>query len=149
MHLAHANAALMLTSYDDPRMADFVAELDPVNATADSSPGFVWRLDGDKVDFDIDEEAARIFGIENLLFNMSVWESVDALEQYTYKSNHIDVVRKRAKWFEKPTRSPFVLWWVEPGHLPSIAEAKSRFDALWRDGPSREAFTFANRYPPA
>lgn len=134
----------MLTTYEDPLMADFVAALDPVNAAADSSPGFVWRLAGD----DVDEEAARIFGMEKLLFNMSVWESVDALEAYTYNSGHIDVVRKRSKWFEKPTRSPFVLWWVDPGHVPTIAEAKSRFELLWEKGPSPEAFTFAQRFTP-
>lgn len=134
----------MRTSYDDPLMADFVAALDPVNAAADSSPGFVWRL----ADDDVDEEAARIFGLDKLLFNMSVWESVDALETYTYNSGHIDVVRKRSKWFEKPVRSPLVLWWIEPGSLPTIAEAKLRFDLLWENGPSPEAFTFANRFSP-
>jgi len=142
MHLAHANAAVMISNYEDPLMADFVSQLDPVNAAADLSPGFVWRL----ADDDVDEEAARIFEIDNLLFNMSVWESVDALEDYTYKSNHIEVVRKRGKWFEKPKRSPFVLWWIEPDHLPTIAEAKSRFDLLWENGPSPEAFTFASRF---
>jgi uncharacterized protein DUF3291 len=99
MHLAHANAAVMISDYEDPLMADFVAQLDPVNATADSSPGFVWRL----ADDDVDEEA---------------------------------------------TRSPFVLWWIESGHLPTIAEAKTRFDLLWADGPSPVAFTFATRFSP-
>ena len=148
MHLAHANAAVMLSSYEDPSMADFVAQLDPVNAAADSSPGFVWRLDDSNVEFDIDEEAAKIFGVDSLLFNMSVWESIDALEEFTYKSNHHDVVRERAKWFQKPTRSPFVLWWIEEGHLPSIEEAKQRFDMLWDGGPSADAFTFAARFRP-
>ena len=129
-------------------MADFVAQLDPVNAEADSSPGFVWRLDDANVDFDIDEQAAKIFGIDKLLFNMSVWETIEALEEFTYKSNHLDVVRERAKWFEKPTRSPFVLWWVEEGHIPSIEEAKQRFDLLWANGPMPDAFTFAVRFAP-
>lgn len=145
MHLAHANAAVMISNYDDPLMADFVAQLDPVNAAADSSPGFVWRLN----DENADDDAARVFGTDRLLFNMSVWESVDALEEYTYKSNHIDVVRKRGKWFEKPTRSPFVLWWVENGHIPTIEEAKARFDLLWQEGPTPEAFTFAKRFDPS
>jgi len=149
MHLAHANAAVMISNYEAPLMADFVAQLDPVNAAADLSPGFVWRLDDSNVDFDIDEQAAKIFGTKKLLFNMSVWETVEALEEFTYKSDHLDVVRERAKWFEKPTRSPFVLWWIEEGHIPTIEEAKLRFDMLWDGGPTPDAFTFTTRFAPA
>ena len=144
MHLAHANAAVMLGSYDDPLMADFVALLEPVNAAADVSPGFVWRFDDD----DADDAVAKIFGTDSLLFNMSVWESVEALEEFTYMSNHIDVLRKRGKWFEKPTRSPFVMWWIEEGHIPGIDEAKMKFDLLWKSGPTSGAFTFAKRFEP-
>jgi hypothetical protein len=143
MHLAQANAAVILTSYEDPQMADFVAQLDEVNATADTAPGFVWRFieeDDDTV------EIARLFGIDNLLFNMSVWDSIDTLEAWVYSGTHLDVVRKRAKWFEKPARSPLVLWWVEDGHVPTIEEAKQRFDAIWENGPSPEAFTFAKKF---
>ena len=143
MHLAQANVAIMRgTSYEDPVMAGFVARLDPLNDIADSSPGFVWRLDDDAAN----EHAARVFGTERLLFNLSVWESIEALEEYVYKSGHTEAVRKRAQWFEKPTKSPFVLWWIEAGHRPSIEETKSRFDLLWSSGPSSEAFTFRKRF---
>lgn len=142
MHLAQANVATMRATYDDPLMNDFLERLDPVNAMADTSPGFVWRLAGD----DVDAYAGKVFGIESLLFNMSVWESAEQLEEYVFKSGHIDVLRKRNKWFEKPVKSPFVLWWIEPGHQPSIDEAKTRFDLLWDSGPSPEAFTFSKRF---
>lgn len=144
VHLAQANVAHMRASYDDPIMAGFVARLDPLNAIADSSPGFVWRL----VDESADDIAARIFGAEHIIFNMSVWESVEALETYVYKSGHIEAVRKRAEWFVKSNKSPFVLWWIEAGHQPSIEEAKSRFDLLWDCGPSADAFTFGERFTP-
>lgn len=144
MHLATANVAVMRATYGDPLMADFIAELDPINAIADDSPGFVWRFDED----DGNEEAARSFGIKSLLFNMSVWESVEALEAYAYKSDHVEVVRKRAKWFEKPSKSPFVLWWIDDGYIPSIADAKVRLELLWANGPTADAFTFGNRFPP-
>lgn len=145
MHLAAANVAQMRgASYDDPLMAGFVASLDPLNAIADSSPGFVWRL----VDEAADEEAAKIFDTERLLFNLSVWESIEALESYVYRSGHIEAVRNRAQWFEKPTKSPFVLWWVAAGHRPSIKEVKLRFDLLWNSGPCADAFTFRTRFPP-
>lgn len=140
MHLAQANVAWMRASYDDPLMDDFLERLDPVNAIADDSPGFVWRLTGD----DVDPRAQKIFGVDNLLFNMSVWESVEALEHYVYKSGHIKVLQKRSKWFEKMDRSPFVLWWIDEGHIPSIEEAKQRFELLWNNGPTPEAFTFSS-----
>lgn len=144
MHLAQANVATMRATYDDPLMDDFLEQLDPINALADSSPGFVWRLVGD----DVDAYAARLFGIDRMLFNMSVWQSVEALEAYVYNSNHIGVLRRRNKWFEKPARSPFVLWWVDEGHVPTIDEAKERFDLLWNNGPSPSAFTFSSRFDP-
>jgi len=143
-HLAHANVAEMRTAYDDPKMAGFIARLDPLNAIADTSPGFIWRLDDDSTD----DIAAQVFDSPRLIFNLSVWESVEALEDYAYKSDHVEAVRKRAEWFVKPTRSPLVLWWVEAGHLPDIEEAKLKFDLLWNSGPSPEAFTFGKRFAP-
>lgn len=132
----------MRGSYDDPIMAGFIARLGPLNAIADSSPGFIWRLADDSAD----DVAAQVFGADQILFNMSVWESIEALEAYVYKSGHIEAVRKRAQWFEKPDNSPFVLWWIEAGHQPTIEEAKSRFDTLWKSGPTPAAFTFRNRF---
>jgi heme-degrading monooxygenase HmoA len=141
MHLATANVAIMLTGYEHPSMTDFVAQLDAVNATADAADGFVWRfVEGD----DDTREITRIFGNDQILFNMSVWESVEALEAWVYSGQHLEVIRKRAEWFEKPTRSPLVLWWVQEGHIPTAAEARQRFDLLWKKGPSEEAFTFSS-----
>lgn len=140
--LAHANVAEMRTAYDDPKMEGFIARLDPLNAAADASPGFVWRLDDESAD----ALAAELFESPRLIFNMSVWESVEALEDYAYKSGHVEAVRKRAEWFVQPTRSPLVLWWIEAGHRPGIEEAKSKFDRLWNSGPSPEAFTFGKRF---
>ncbi|MDJ0904538.1 MAG: DUF3291 domain-containing protein [Woeseiaceae bacterium] len=143
MHLAQANVARMRAPYDDPLMADFKAQLDIVNATADAAPGFVWRFVEDDED---GPEIARVFGADNVLFNLSVWESIGALETWVYSGKHLDVVRKRTKWFEKSARSPMVLWWVDDGHIPTIEEAGSRFEVLWRNGPSPGAFTFATRF---
>lgn len=142
-HLAQANIAHMRGSYEDPVMAGFVARLDKLNEIADSSPGFVWRLQDETAN----DEAARIFDSDQLVFNLSVWESVEALETYVYNSGHIEAVRKRSEWFEKPDRAPFVLWWIEPGQRPTIAEAKTRFDLLWASGPSASAFTFRHSFP--
>ena len=40
-HIAQINIGRILAPIDDPLMAEFVAQLPPINALADSSPGFV------------------------------------------------------------------------------------------------------------
>lgn len=143
-HIVQANIAHMRAPLDDPAMAGFVERLEPLNALADTSPGFVWRLqteEGDATEIDV-------FGDELVLFNMSVWESVEALETYVYKSHHVNAVQKRTKWFERPEKSPLVLWWIEAGTLPTIEEGKARLEKLWADGPTAEAFTFRHRFDP-
>jgi hypothetical protein len=142
--LAQANVARMRYPLDDPRMANFRAQLAPINALADQSPGFVWRLQTDEGD----ASAIRAFDDPLILFNMSVWTSVAALSDYTYKSGHVQLLRGRAEWFA-PTAGPsLVLWWIPAGHIPNVEEAKSRFDRLAGDGPSQDAFTFKTIFPP-
>lgn len=142
-HLATSNVARMLGAIDDEVMAGFVARLEPLNVLADASPGFVWRYQTDAGD----ATEVRVFDDEMILFNMSVWESVEALEEYVYRSNHVEAVQKRAEWFERPSRAPLVMWWVKAGHIPSVEEAKERLEILWRDGPGALAFSFKQRFP--
>ena len=144
-HIAQANVARMRAPLDDPSMAGFASRLEPLNALADTSPGFVWRLQSEEGD----ATEIEVFGDELILFNMSVWESIDALESYVYRSNHVSAVQKRVEWFERPTKSPFVLWWIEQGHIPTIEEGKERLERLWASGPSPAAFTFRQRFDPA
>ena len=134
----------MRAPLDDPLMAGFVAQLEPLNALADESPGFVWRLpteEGDATEIDV-------FGDELVLFNMSVWESIEALQSYVYKSDHVRAVQSRSDWFERPTRSPLVLWWIEEGRIPTIEEGRARLEKLWANGPTPDAFTFRHRFDP-
>ena len=144
-HLAHANVARMRGPIEDSVMAGFVERLEPLNSLADESPGFVWRYQTDEGD----ATEIRVFDDELILFNMSVWESIEALENYVYWSNHIEALQKKAEWFERAGRATLALWWIEAGHLPSVEEAKERFDLLWRDGPSAAVFTFKDRFPSA
>ena len=137
-HLAQANIARMRAPLDDPIMEGFVSRLEPLNSLADAGPGFVWRLQTD----DGDATALQVFDDELILFNLTVWESKEALESYVYRTNHVGAMQKRAEWFERPSKSPFVLWWVEAGHIPTEAEAKDRLEMLWENGPSPDAFTF-------
>src|ERR1700759_1217083 len=96
-HLAQINIARLLAPIDDPKIADFVAQLDEINALADKSPGFVWRLKSDSGN----RTEAPYNDDPFVIVNMSVWESIEALRDYAYTSNHVDVLRRRAEWFEK------------------------------------------------
>ena len=136
MHLAQLNVARLLEPLDSPRLADFVAALDAVNATADAAPGFVWRLQtesGNATD-------VRPWG-EDVIVNMSVWESLQALREYVYGPDHAAVLRRRREWFAVPLTAHLVLWWVPAGHRPSLDEAGERLARLDRQGPTPAAFT--------
>lgn len=144
-HLAQANIARMRASMDDPIMAGFVERLEPLNALADESAGFVWRMQ----DEEGDATAIRVFENELILFNMSVWESIEALQGYAYQSTHVEAVRARGDWFEPMSKPNFALWWIPAGHIPSVEEARDRFSRLWEDGPTAAAFTFHSRFEAA
>lgn len=138
-HLAQLNIARMVAPLDDPVMADFVAQLDAINAIADNAAGFVWRLQSDEGD----ATSIRAFDDNFLLVNMSVWESIDALRQYTYQSDHAKLLRRRKEWFSKIIDSPtMVMWWVPAGHTPTVTEAKAKLEHLHQHGPTPHAFTF-------
>src|SRR5262245_52447199 len=120
MHLAQVNIARMKGPLDSPVMAGFVARLDEINALADRSPGFVWRLQTGEGD----ATYLRPYDDDRILFNLSVWESIEHLRQYVYRSAHAEVLRSRQEWFRKFESVHLALWWVPPGHLPSVDEAK-------------------------
>ena len=125
-------------------MAGFVARLDEINALADRSPGFVWRLqteEGNATYF-------RPFEDDRMLLNMSVWESVETLKDYVYKTAHAQLLRQRQDWFEKLSAVYMALWWVPPNHIPGIDEAKKRLAYLEAHGPTQFAFTFKTVLPP-
>jgi hypothetical protein len=132
----------MRANLDDPVMAGFVERLEPLNALADSSPGFVWRLQ----DEEGDATAIRVFEDERILFNLSVWRSIQDLEAYTYRSSHVEAVRGRGEWFERMAKPGLVLWWLAAGQLPTVEDARGRFELLWNEGPTPGAFTFRDRF---
>jgi hypothetical protein len=141
-HIAQLNIGRIRGPIDSPIMAEFVALLDPVNAVADASPGFVWRLQTDEGN----ATAVRPYEDESIAVNMSVWESIDDLAAFVYRSGHVDVMRRRREWFER-MRLYMVLWWVPAAHLPTVEEAQERLEHLRVYGPTAYAFTFKARFP--
>lgn len=137
-HIAQVNIARMREPLDSEVMAPFVARLDELNALADRSAGFVWRLQTG----DGNATYLRPYDDDRILFNLSVWESVEQLKEYVYKTAHAEVLRQRRDWFEHFDGAVLALWWVPAGHIPSIDEAKKRLAHLEEHGPSQFAFTF-------
>src|SRR5215210_2862250 len=140
-HLAQLNVGRMVAPVTAPEIADFMAALDPINALADASPGFVWRLQTDAGN----ATEIHAFDDELLLLNMSVWTSIEAVRAFTYTTAHTDVLRRRREWFERLEIAHLVLWWVPAGHLPTVGEALERLESLRRDGPTPPRSRSASR----
>jgi hypothetical protein len=141
--LAQLNIGVIKGAMDSPVMADFAANLERINALAEATPGFVWRLKTEEGD----ATALRPFENENMLVNMSVWQDVESLNRYVYASAHVELMRRRREWFERMPEAFLVLWWVPKGHRPGVAEAIARLELLRSNGPSAEAFTFRSAFP--
>ena len=144
-HLAQVNIGRIRAPLESAQMAGFVARLEEINALADPSPGFVWRLQtpaGDATYLRPYEHDDRI------LINMSVWESVEALKQFVYRTSHAELIRQRHEWFEKFAGVYLALWWVPVGHTPGVDEAKKRIAWLEQHGETQFAFTFKKIFQP-
>jgi hypothetical protein len=134
-HLAEFNIARIKYPLDDPRMREFVDNVDRINKLADTLPGFVWRLQGENghaMDM-------RIYDDPAILPNLTVWENVEALERFVFKTVHGRFFDRRETWFAQPEPT-LVLWWVPAGHRPTLDEAVARLDHLRANGPSDFAF---------
>jgi hypothetical protein len=139
--LAQLNIAALKAPLDSPELKDFVDNLDRINALAEDSPGFAWRLKGDGND----ATSLRPLG-EEIIVNMSVWRDVDSLRNFTYKSAHVAILRRKREWFTRPTEAVYVLWWIPAGHEPTLAEAAERLQHLRKHGSSAAAFNFGEAY---
>jgi hypothetical protein len=143
-HIAQLNIARAKAPLDAPLLADFVAQLDAVNALAEASPGFVWRLKSDSGN----ATDIRAYDDPSMIVNMSVWESIDTLFDFAYRTPHTKVMNRRKEWFASLPGPHMVLWWIPIGTIPTVEEAKGRLGYLASHGPTATAFTFKVRFPP-
>lgn len=141
-HLAQINIAKALDAMDTDTMKGFVDRLDEINTLADHSPGFVWRLQTEEGD----ATSIQAFDDPMLIVNMSVWESIESLKHYVYKSIHVELVRDRDAWFSKMLQIHQTLWWVSAGHTPTVEEGRERLQYIEENGPTEYAFTFAKAF---
>jgi len=142
-HLAQINIGRILAPLDDPSMYGFVSRLQEINALAERSPGFVWRLQTDAGN----ATDIRPYEDNTVLVNMSVWESLDHRRQYVYRTDQADVLRQRKQWFGKFEGPYIVMWWIPAGHIPTVDEAKERLEYLRQHGDTAYAFSFTKPFP--
>lgn len=135
-HLAQLNIGRLRYPTDDPRLADFMNNLDLVNGIAERTPGFVWRLKGE----DNNATGIRAFADPNTIVNLSVWESIEALERFVWQTVHKRFYGRQQEWFAKMEGPHLVMWWVPAGCRPTVEEAKERLEHLAAHGPSQYAF---------
>jgi hypothetical protein len=142
-HLAQLNVGRLRAPEGSPEVAEFIAALEPVNAIADRSPGFVWRHQSPQ-----GEGHLSPGGEDDDLFviNLSVWETYGDLHAFVYRSAHSAFLRRRLEWFERPTEPITVLWWLAEGTRPTVEEALGRLAHLRRHGPTPEAFSLLRQY---
>jgi hypothetical protein len=148
-HLAQVNVSRLLAPLDSPLLADFMAALDEVNAEADRSPGFVWRLQTE----DGNATAVQAFGWDagdshGVIVNLTVWRDVEALADYVFSGRHVQIMRRRREWFQRAAEATTALWWVPAGSLPTTDDAEDRVRLLRAHGPTPAAFTFRQPFPP-
>jgi hypothetical protein len=141
--IAQLNVGRAVGPIDGAAMAGFVARLDEINALAEASPGFVWRLKGEN------NNATQLHYTPDPLFivNLSVWRSIDELHAFTYGSLHKELFRQRFEWFERRGVPNMVMWWQLAGTIPDVRDALGRLQRLTEHGPTPEAFTFKQRFP--
>lgn len=140
MHLAEINIAIPRFDLDDPRIADFMDNLDLINGLGQKMPGFVWMMT---------DESGNATGIDtpwpgNVIANLSVWETPEHLEQFVWNTVHKRLYNRKAEWFEALEAHHFAMWWIEEGHRPNLAEAKERLDHLETHGDTDHAFGWSH-----
>jgi hypothetical protein len=123
-------------------MADFVNNIDKINALAESNTGFVWRLqdeDGDATGIKVDSDP-------DMIVNLSVWEDLASLKNFVFRTQHVDFLKRKKEWFHNSAQATYVLWWVDVGHIPTLDEAMAKLNHLQRYGESPAAFSFKSQF---
>jgi hypothetical protein len=146
-HLAQLNLGLFRAPLDDAEMTEFTAALEPINAIAEATPGFIWRL---KDDDGASSSFVDVPGRSNPLWapNMSVWQDFESLKHFMYRSGHSSYLRRRADWFQKPNGPINVLWWLPAGEIPTLEDAVDRLDHLAEHGPSDRGWPLTKPFDP-
>ncbi len=145
MYLAELNIAKAKAGMEDPVMKDFNDNLEPINSLAEASPGFIWRLKDEHGD----ATSIQVYDDPLIIVNLSVWQDLESLRQFMFKTHHLNFLKRKSEWFEPNEEATYVLWWVPEGHQPSTQEANARLQHLRKHGETPHAFSFRSRFTPA
>jgi hypothetical protein len=143
-HLAQINIARMLAPLDSELMADFVNNLDSINHLAESSEGFVWRFIEDPGEM----TGIDVFQDSFIVVNMSVWTSRKALFDFTYRSEHKNIFKRRKEWFSAMEEMHMACWYIPQDTYPTPHEARLRLEYLNKFGESPFVFTLKSSFTP-
>ncbi len=142
-HIAQINIAKPLFEMESDEMSGFRNALEAVNTFAEASPGFIWRLK--------DEDGPGATGYDpfgdGTIINISVWEDIESLKSFVYRTGHARFIQRKAEWFPKPEKAHMALWWIHAGGTPSVDEALAKLDLIDKEGPTEQAFTFGKAFP--
>ena len=142
--LVQLNVAIAVADMESAVMQGFVSRLDEINALAEGSPGFIWRLKDESGN----ATSIRAFDDPDLLLNMSMWKDVASLRYFVYKSAHVELLRNKKTWFKQPSENYQVLWWVEEGSIPTFSQASEKLAKIQEYGPTADAFDFSKVFDP-
>jgi len=139
MHLAEINVGRLIAPPEDPRVAEFMAALSKVNGMGKRMPGFVWMME-DAEGAATGNTGTKIAGDPCFVANMTVWTDLASLEAFVWKTVHRQFYDRRAEWFEVLGQQHFAMWWVAPGHRPTLDEGLDRIARRMRNGDGPDAF---------
>lgn len=143
-HLAQLNIGTALDSMESEVMKDFTDNLELINGIGENSPGFVWRLKDESGD----ATAIEFTDDPNVLVNLTVWQDLQSLKDFVFKTQHATFLARKKEWFKPVSEATYALWWIPEGHIPSLEEAKAKLDHLNEHGESPSAFSFKKLYGP-
>ncbi len=138
-HLAELNVGRLVADVDDPRVTEFMENLDRINGLGKRMPGFVWMMEGSG-EPGTGNTDSKIDGDPRYVSNLTVWESAHTLEKFVWGTIHKQFYERRQEWFEVLGAMHFVMWWVPEGHRPTLDEALARLEHLKSHGDSDHAF---------
>jgi hypothetical protein len=141
MHLAEFNFGTLAYPWDDPRIAGFQNAIEQVNAIGARSPGFIWRLPDDAMEFEQEDPTGALIDRPNTASTLSVWADPTSLWNFVTRTLHARIMKGAPDWFVPGDSGHLVCWWVPTGYRPTVAEAMSHWRDLQSMGETKKVFS--------
>ena len=147
-HLAAFNIGILKYDWDDPRVADFLNNLDRVYALAARSPGYVWHMAPEAMEAAQLDPRGSLGANPRTASTLSVWKDASSLVSFAFGTIHKRFYDRKNEWYDDAEQAwdglRLVMWWVPQHHRPRISEAVERLTHLMDHGDSDHAFGWAH-----